>query len=442
MNILVVQLAKLGDIFQAAYSINKLRDLFSETKIYFLCSSIFSEAAEILDVDSVIAANLDLITEKQNNKIVFSQNKYSLNLLEKINRIKFDVAINLNISKLAGDIFSKIMASQKFGYYSNNEKSIEWLYFVLSFIKTRKLSSINLVDVYRHSFFINETIPISRRENPKKENIICLSLGTRNLKRNWNVFNFVKLAEFLPKSKYKIYLIGSKSESENGKIFTKMMRDRDNIFNLIGKTNISQLAKIISESSLLISGDTGPMHIASYYSTPTIAIFSGPAYPFETAGYFYKNKIAIVDDNLRCYPCRESTVCKNNFVCNSHLTANYVFDIYQNNEKYLYPVYDEIGQFLVLKQNDSPDFIMKMFYRDFALKYFFHSNLRIENMAEFYDKEVYQKVLKLIRREIKIYKLTKLESSDSYFLKPYFYLKQLLPKKKIIFDLMDYFSDI
>ena len=442
MNILVVQLAKLGDIFQSSYSIDKIRRLFPQSKIYFLCSSIFKEAGKFLDADKILSLNLDKIAQKSEDKISFLDNDEAQKALEKINNIGFDIAINLNISELAQNLFSRITSNKKFGYYSNHQESLEWLYFVLSFIKTRKLASINLVDVYRHSFFISKSQKIVHKSIQSKEKIICFSLGTRNLKRNWDVENFVKLAELFSQSNYKIYLIGSKSESENGRFFLESYDGKSPIYNVIGKTNISELVELISKSSLLVSGDTGSMHIASYYSTPTIAIFSGPAYPYETAGYFAENKITTFNNNLDCYPCNEETVCLNNFVCNKNLTPQYIYDIYKNNADFYKPIYDEIGQFLIKKENNSEDFIMTMFYRDFALKYFFQSALDFENLKPNFTEKSYEKAVKLMRREFKVYSLSNSESSDSYFLKPYFYLKKLLPNHQITKDLFEYLQSI
>ncbi len=442
MNILFIQLAKLGDIFQSSYSVEKMRRLYPQSKIYFLCSAIFSEAAEFLDVDEIIPLDLDKIATKHQNRILFSDNSQSQKIIEQINSIRFDIAVNLNIAEFAEKIFHRINAREKFGYYSQNTKSTEWLYFVLSFIKTRKMASINLVDVYRHSFKISDSQIISRKNNIPKENYFCFSLGTGNLKRNWAVENFVKLTDFFSKSNLEIYLIGSEAEADNGRYFQELYKGNLSVKNFIGKTSISDLVKIISKSKLLISGDTGPMHVASYFMTPTIAIFSGPAYPFETAGYFSENRITSVNQNLECYPCSEETICRQNFSCNKHLTPKYLFDIYDNNADFYRPIYDEIGQFLIKPKNNSDDFIMKLFYRDFALRYFFNSTLNFEKLSRYYSLESSEKSLKKIRREIKIYTLTNSESADSYFLKPYFYLEKLLPNRTITDSLRNYLKNI
>ena len=61
----------------------------------------------------------------------------------------------------------------------------------------------------------------------------------------------------------------------------------------------------MSQLSLLITGDSGPMHIAAGFQVPTIAIF-GPTDDKETSQWM-NNKSVIVKKNLSCQPCMKRT---------------------------------------------------------------------------------------------------------------------------------------
>jgi len=74
-----------------------------------------------------------------------------------------------------------------------------------------------------------------------------------------------------------------------------------NIENLAGKTSIYQLCEKINSLSIFLTGDSGPMHIASAYQIPTICIF-GPTKHLETNQW--KNIYSkIIKTNLDCQPC-------------------------------------------------------------------------------------------------------------------------------------------
>ena len=70
--------------------------------------------------------------------------------------------------------------------------------------------------------------------------------------------------------------------------------------NLEGQTTLRDLAYLYSLSRLLITTDSGPMHIAAAMNTPTVALF-GPTDPSRTGPY--GNGHTIVRKEMPCSPC-------------------------------------------------------------------------------------------------------------------------------------------
>jgi lipopolysaccharide heptosyltransferase II len=77
-------------------------------------------------------------------------------------------------------------------------------------------------------------------------------------------------------------------------------RMQEHAFHLAGKTSLTQLAALLQRTDLLITGDSGPMHIAAAVNTPLIAIhgptdpaLSGPVSPLAT----------VVRNDIWCSPC-------------------------------------------------------------------------------------------------------------------------------------------
>ena len=98
--------------------------------------------------------------------------------------------------------------------------------------------------------------------------------------------------------------------------------------NLAGKTSLPQLAALLQRANLLISGDSGPMHIASAVGTPVIAIhgptdpaLSGPVSP----------KATILRSDIWCSPCYNTkgpADCRfYTTQCMKDITPNRVFDV-------------------------------------------------------------------------------------------------------------------
>ena len=97
-----------------------------------------------------------------------------------------------------------------------------------------------------------------------------------------------------------------------------------NFKNLTGTTTISELVNHISSLDLFVTGDSGPMHIASSFQIPTIAIF-GPTQDQYTSQWM-NPKSEVVKTNLDCQPCmkRECPLKHNN--CMNFIKAKRVLE--------------------------------------------------------------------------------------------------------------------
>jgi ADP-heptose:LPS heptosyltransferase len=70
--------------------------------------------------------------------------------------------------------------------------------------------------------------------------------------------------------------------------------------NLAGKTDLAQLAELYRRCALLITNDSGPMHIAAAVGTPVVAIF-GPTDPALTGPYGKQH--VVLRAGIPCSPC-------------------------------------------------------------------------------------------------------------------------------------------
>jgi len=70
--------------------------------------------------------------------------------------------------------------------------------------------------------------------------------------------------------------------------------------NLGGRTTLRELAALYHEASLLVSTDSGPMHLAAAVGTPVVALF-GPTDPARTGPYGSGHRV--IRTGLACSPC-------------------------------------------------------------------------------------------------------------------------------------------
>ncbi len=95
-------------------------------------------------------------------------------------------------------------------------------------------------------------------------------------------------------------LIGGESDKARCEEISKQIEHP--VLNLTGQTSLQELIALIQMGAILISGDSGPMHIASAVKTPLVAFF-GPTVPeFGFSPFRCKHEL-IEMDNLDCRPC-------------------------------------------------------------------------------------------------------------------------------------------
>ena len=98
----------------------------------------------------------------------------------------------------------------------------------------------------------------------------------------------------------------------------------DRLLNLAGKTSLRALASLIAECDVIVTNDSGPMHIAYAVGTPLVSIF-GSTDPHLTGPPPGNNNIAL-KFSLSCGPCFERTCRNNDMRCMDAITAD---DVYQ-----------------------------------------------------------------------------------------------------------------
>jgi lipopolysaccharide heptosyltransferase II len=100
------------------------------------------------------------------------------------------------------------------------------------------------------------------------------------------------------------------------------------VVNLAGKTSLGQLAALMQCADLLISGDSGPMHIAAAVGTPLIAIH-GPTNPLHSGPV--SPKATILRSDIWCSPCyqaRDTADCRfYTTLCMKDITPNQVYTV-------------------------------------------------------------------------------------------------------------------
>lgn len=255
---------------------------------------------------------------KKSFKSILENNPYidKLHLLEKdikplLNDLKkenFDYIIDLH-----NNLRTKII---KFNLRtrSSSFNKLNFQKFIYTTFKINKLPEIHIVDRYLQTanvlgvkndnegldYFIPKKDEVNITKYNINENYVGIVIGAKFATKRLPTNKIIELCKNVNKQ---IVLLGGKEDFEEGDKILNSLK-RDNIFNACGKFNLNQSASLIKQASIIVSHDTGLMHIASAFDKKIISIWGNTVPEFGMSQYVSKsNKILIEVKNLKCRPC-------------------------------------------------------------------------------------------------------------------------------------------
>ena len=308
--ILLIQLSALGDTILAIPTVRSIRQHFPDAHIAMIASSINLEYLEHCPyIDQHIPCRLEKLMRSPRALAAF---------FAVLRRQKFDLAIDFeHWPRLSALIAYGSRASRRIGFCAAGQHRhypftealdhVPGQHEVINFLKIAKLlrCPIQRMDLevwlaeedwdWAGTFLKTEGIGQDRP-------IIAFhpEAGRRGEpRRRWPHERFVQLADALFESYgAQIILTGAPSEVELSQRIASQTRAHCTL--AAGRTRINQLAALFANVDVVISGNCGPMHLATATGTPVIALH-GPTSASQWAPWG-KNHTAIAVD-VPCSPC-------------------------------------------------------------------------------------------------------------------------------------------
>lgn len=293
MKILIIKPSSFGDIVQAAPCATVLKKVYPGCVISWVVFKQWEELLEIFaDIDNVISWD-----RKKGIKGFFE-------VLKEVKKTRYDVIIDLQglarsalLARMArGKVRLGVPGMKEFGslliteVYPANAK----MNATLRNLEPVRFLTDNMpepeIKVRQEEAVLREANGILER-NGIKNNFIALMPFARGKGKDWSVENYLKLIDLI-KNKYPHDIVVLGGKNDFGKIKTDKAKD------ICGKTDIKQLAAVLSKACLAIGADTGSMHLASVLDIPSVFIF-GDSDINETAPHIGKFSLLINKENRK-----------------------------------------------------------------------------------------------------------------------------------------------
>ncbi len=158
----------------------------------------------------------------------------------------------------------------------------------------------------------------------KQYPFVVLHPYATHVNKAWAAESWRNLVRRLVRAGYHCVVIGTGDTP-----FAKESISGEYLVDLTGKTALRQSCALLAAATVLVTGDSGPMHLASAVGTPVVGLF-GPTH--QAWGFFPTGQHDVVlQADFPCRPCslHGSNVCDKNRVCMQSITVDAVYDAVQ-----------------------------------------------------------------------------------------------------------------
>lgn len=337
--ILVVKLDHIGDLFLSISAIQVLKNAWPEGHFSLVCSPTNAGLARGSALfDEVLEYKFSSELSQDVRKV--KENQYAA--IQAVVDQSYDLALDLRHDPDTRPHLAFINARIKAGFQSHGKHFTPLdislpqmpqqagLHSSTHNIHRLLLLAHHVVDVLQPVPFAQAAealISAGSKERPiPPGDYIVLAPGGGTLAKKWSPQNFADLAGLVAeKHGVNIVILGGPAELEYSTAIAETVPEHQ-LFDLIGKLPLTDMAAITSKAVAFVGSDTGATHLAAMLNVPTVSIFSGVAdiNVWKPVG----EQVSVVRAKIACAPCQIAKLeqCVADHACMTMIDVKTVYD--------------------------------------------------------------------------------------------------------------------
>jgi len=316
MKLLVIRFSSIGDIVLTTPVVRCLKKQLPDAEVHFLTKESYRSILEANPyVDKIITLGLSKTL-----------------MMHQLKTEQYDAIIDLHHNLRTWEVKRALRGVPAYSFHKLN-----WQKWLMTAFKINRLPSDHIVDRYMSTasslgvvndgagldYFIPAHAKISATDIPFSHRMgyITLVIGAAHTTKQLPVHRCIELCQ---KISLPIILLGGRTDQARGEAIAA--HDPIKIYNACGKFSLHESADLIRQSRLVITPDTGLMHIAAAFKKPIISIWGNTIPEFGMTPYYGSSKVVHEQSEVQigCRPCSKigyDACPKKHFKCmeNQHL---------------------------------------------------------------------------------------------------------------------------
>lgn len=333
MNIVLQNLTRFGDLLQSQPAVSELAA--AGNVVSLACLENFAGAAGLLaDISEVfpLPGSKFLAGLDADWKLALATIADFADVVE--DRARPDCVVNLTAALSARLLARRLCGEAVRGFsldpFGYRHESNLWASFLEASSTRRELCPFNIVDVFRKAAGVGQgpgRFALRRPDAAAAEEaaalfagagpgddllVVGFQLGASAAARQWPVERFARLAARLHEKRGILaVVVGAASEKPLAARFCELFDGPS--LDLSGATSLPTLAAVVARLGLLVTNDTGTLHLAAGLGVPSVALFLATAQPFDTGPYL--EGCLCLEPDMPCHPCSFQQACPRSHAC-------------------------------------------------------------------------------------------------------------------------------
>ncbi|MCY1721124.1 glycosyltransferase family 9 protein [Prolixibacteraceae bacterium Z1-6] len=290
---LIIRFSSIGDVVLTTPVIRGLKQQVKNSEVHFVTKE---EYACLLTANPYID-KLHLLGQSMSD------------LVHDLEKENFDYIIDLHQN------FRSKKIRRRLGVEAFSVNKLNWQKMLMVSLKINKLPNQHIVDRYLETitifdvhndgkgldYFINDEDAFEQGDLPApfQNGYVAFVIAGTYFTKKLPASKVSQICQSIP---FPVILLGGKEEVDEGE--KVLSESKGNVLNYAGKISLNQSASLIREAKLVLTNDTGLMHIAAAFKKKILSFWGNTIpdfgmYPYETDKA--SDRLEIKD--LKCRPC-------------------------------------------------------------------------------------------------------------------------------------------
>jgi ADP-heptose:LPS heptosyltransferase len=331
--VLIINITRLGDLVQTVPLLARLEQEWPGVAIDLVVDTRLAPMAALLPgLRRVLTYDFSTLQNTNNAEAGGTDTPTSelMAWTQSLATVGYDRVINLTFTRWSGVLAEAIGAPDTRGAVTTKGISIlknPWLAYCVDMHQFRRFNRFNVADLFALGGSglgshqpIHFTVPSQTVEWARARvaaycklglPLVAVQVTASKTKKSWRPEYFGQTMAALSRQTPCVFVLtGTASDAADVAVAVTAYQaagGTSELCNMVGQTDVHQLAALLKECQLVLASDTGPMHLAVGVGTPVINISVGHVDFRETGPYGPGHWV--VQPVLDCAPCDMAEAC-------------------------------------------------------------------------------------------------------------------------------------